>query len=168
MKKPLNLNSFRRCTCTPNPPNTAMFAPPKALHVHRLKELILKNIKRIQNESRYAREDDRYDVKKQRKSEHKRGTRSPKISGQSSRTKHLGSLFEVQDTTTYKTKRSIKMRRIQELGQEARVAIENLEYARTLLRETIEKELNHSKASEINIELVKKLKVVDEIIRDNL
>lgn len=60
------------------------------------------------------------------------------------------------------------MRRIQELGQEARVAIENLEYARSLLRETIEKELNHSRASEINIELVKKLKVVDGILKDNL
>ena len=56
----------------------------------------------------------------------------------------------------------------EEIAQEARVAIQNLEYARTLLREVIEKELNHSRASEINIELVKKLKIVDEIIKDNL
>ena len=60
------------------------------------------------------------------------------------------------------------MCKIQELEREARVAIENLEYARSLLRETIEKELNHSRASDINIELVKKLRIVDEIIRDNL
>ena len=60
------------------------------------------------------------------------------------------------------------MCKVEEIALEARVAIQNLEYARTLLREVIEKELNHSRASEINIELVKKLRIVDEIIRDNL
>lgn len=60
------------------------------------------------------------------------------------------------------------MCKVEEIALEARVAIENLEYARALLREIIEKELNHQRAMEINIELVKKLRAVDEIIKDNL
>ena len=54
------------------------------------------------------------------------------------------------------------------LKQEGLICINNINYELDKLRDIIAEELNQTKATDINIRLVKKLREIEKGIRDNL
>lgn len=57
---------------------------------------------------------------------------------------------------------------LSKLKQEGLICVNNIDHALDKLREVISKELNYTKASDINIDLVKKLREIEKEIRECL